>query len=58
VGTVKTSRLKHREVREFEAELEEASKHRPISLVLPYIPAELHGKGLPRFVEMLHDVKI
>ncbi|MFH0811297.1 MAG: glycosyl transferase [Pseudomonadota bacterium] len=50
-------RLKHREVRELEAELEEASKHRPISLVLPYIPAELHGAGLPRIVEMLHDVK-
>jgi len=50
-------RLKHRELLELEAELEEASKHRPISLVLPYIPAELHGAGLPRIVQMLRHVK-
>ncbi len=50
-------RLNPRDVRELEAELEEASRHRPISLVLPYIPAELHGAGLPRIVEMLRDVK-
>jgi len=50
-------RLKLREVGELEAELEEASKHRPISLVLPYIPAELHGAGLPRIVEELGNVK-
>ena len=49
-------RLKPRELREFEAELEEASKHRPISLVLPYIPAELHGAGLPRIVGELRGV--
>jgi glucosyl-3-phosphoglycerate synthase len=28
-------RLRHRELAELEAELEEAAKHRPISLVLP-----------------------
>lgn len=50
-------RLRPREVIELEAELEEASKHRPISLVLPYIPAELHGAGLPRIVEMLGNIK-
>ncbi len=50
-------RLKPREVGDFEAELQEASKHRPISLVLPYIPAELHGAGLPRIVEELRNVK-
>jgi glucosyl-3-phosphoglycerate synthase len=49
-------RLKPREVRELEGELEEASKHRPISLVLPYIPAELHGAGLPRIVKELGNV--
>jgi glucosyl-3-phosphoglycerate synthase len=49
-------RLKPRDVRELEGELEEASKHRPISLVLPYIPAELHGAGLPRIVQELENV--
>ena len=49
-------RLKPRHVRELEGELEEASKHRPISLVLPYIPAELHGAGLPRIVKELGNV--
>jgi len=32
-------KLRHRELEELESELEEASKHRPISLVLPYIPS-------------------
>jgi glucosyl-3-phosphoglycerate synthase len=50
-------RLKARDLRELEGELEEASKHRPISLVLPYIPAELHGAGLPRIVKELRNVK-
>lgn len=50
-------KLKHRELQELEAELEEASKHRPISLVLPYIPIELQGAGLPRIVEELTKVK-
>jgi len=39
-----------------ERELEEASKHRPISLVLPYIPIELQGAGLPRIAKQLHAV--
>jgi glucosyl-3-phosphoglycerate synthase len=50
-------RLRRRDIRDLEADLETASKHRPISLVLPYIPAELHGAGLPKIVEMLRDVK-
>jgi len=50
-------RLRSRDVRELEAELEEASKHRPISLVLPYIPAELQGAGLPKIAEELRHVK-
>ena len=50
-------RLKHRDIRDLETDLEEASKHCPISLVLPYIPAELHGAGLPRIVQMLSEVK-
>lgn len=49
-------RLKHRDVRALEAELEEASRHRPISLVLPYIPVELQGPGLPKIVEELREV--
>jgi glucosyl-3-phosphoglycerate synthase len=50
-------RLRSRDLRELEVELEEASKHRPISLVLPYIPAELQGAGLPKIVEELQHVK-
>ncbi|MFC1895669.1 glycosyl transferase [Thermodesulfobacteriota bacterium] len=50
-------RLKHREVRELEAELVDAAKHRSISLVLPYIPVELKGEGLPRIIEELRGVK-
>jgi len=50
-------KLKHREVRELEAELEVASKHRPISLVLPYIPIELKGAGLPKIIKDLREVK-
>ena len=50
-------RLKQRDLRELEGELEEATKHRPISLVLPYIPVELQGLGLPKIVENLRDVK-
>jgi glucosyl-3-phosphoglycerate synthase len=50
-------RLKHRDIRDLETDLEEASKHRPISLVLPYIPVELQGVGLPRIVDMLREVK-
>ncbi|MGE5258923.1 MAG: glycosyl transferase [Hyphomicrobiales bacterium] len=49
-------KLKHRELRELEAELEQSSKHRPISLVLPYIPIELKGAGLPRIAEELSQV--
>src|SRR5512143_954766 len=50
-------KLKHRELSELEAELEQSSKHRPISLVLPYIPIELKGAGLPRIAEELSKVR-
>jgi glucosyl-3-phosphoglycerate synthase len=50
-------RLKHRHVRELETELEVSSKHRPISLVLPYIPLELKGLGLPKIIRELREVK-
>jgi len=50
-------RLKPRDIRELEEELYEASQHRPISLVLPYIPVERQGAGLPKIVEGLHQVK-
>jgi glucosyl-3-phosphoglycerate synthase len=50
-------RLRHRSIGELEAELEEAARRRPISLVLPYIPVELKGPGLPRIVEELRQVK-
>jgi glucosyl-3-phosphoglycerate synthase len=49
-------KLRHRDVEELERELAEASRHRPISLVLPYIPIELKGAGLPRIVKQLRDV--
>jgi glucosyl-3-phosphoglycerate synthase len=49
-------RLKQRDLAELEAELVEATRHRPISLVLPYIPIELQGLGLPRIVEELRRV--
>lgn len=50
-------RLKHRDINELEAELLEATRHRPISLVLPYIPIELEGAGLPKIVEELRNVR-
>ena len=50
-------RLRSRDLKEIEEELEEATKHRPISLVLPYIPIELQGPGLPKIVEELGNVK-
>ena len=50
-------RLKRRSARELEAELETASSHRPVSLVLPYIPVELHGAGLPKIVKELSGIK-
>ena len=50
-------RLKQRDLEELEGELEEATKHRPISLVLPYIPLELQGPGLPKIVEELRNAK-
>lgn len=49
-------KLRHRDLEELERELAEASRHRPISLVLPYIPIELKGAGLPRIVKQLRDV--
>jgi len=50
-------RLQQRDVGELEEELAEAAKHRPISLVLPYIPVELEGPGLPRIIEELKEVR-
>lgn len=50
-------RLKHRDINELEAELLEAARHRPISLVLPYIPIELEGAGLPKIVAELRNVR-
>jgi glucosyl-3-phosphoglycerate synthase len=50
-------RLRHREMRELEADLKEAARHRPISLVLPYIPVELQGGGLPVIIEHLRSIK-
>lgn len=50
-------RLRHRDIKEIEAELKEATRHRPVSLVLPYIPVELKGPGLPKIVEELRHVK-
>jgi len=50
-------RLKQRDLTEIEAELDEATRHRPISLVLPYIPVELQGPGFPKIVKELRNVK-
>jgi len=50
-------RLKHRDIKELEEELQEATKHKPISLVLPYVPLELQGVGLPKIVEELRNVR-
>jgi glucosyl-3-phosphoglycerate synthase len=50
-------KLKRRELGELEAELELASRHRPVSLVLPYIPVELQGAGLPRIAQELSHVR-
>jgi glucosyl-3-phosphoglycerate synthase len=50
-------KLRHRDVRELEAELEMATRHRPVSLILPYIPVELHGAGLPKITQELREVK-
>jgi glucosyl-3-phosphoglycerate synthase len=50
-------RLTHRDLRGLEAELESASNHRPMSLVLPYIPVELEGAGLPKIIQELREVK-
>jgi glucosyl-3-phosphoglycerate synthase len=49
-------RLRQRDLLELEEELIEAARHRPISLVLPYIPVELQGPGLLRIVEELQGV--
>jgi glucosyl-3-phosphoglycerate synthase len=50
-------RLRDRDLLELEGELEEAVRHCPISLVLPFIPVELEGPGLARIVEELRHVK-
>lgn len=49
-------RLRPRGITEIEMELVEASRHRPISLVLPYIPIEIEGAGLPRIMEEIRHV--
>jgi glucosyl-3-phosphoglycerate synthase len=49
-------RLRTRDVSQLEAELEEAARHRPISLILPFIPVELQGPGLSRIAEELRHV--
>ena len=49
-------KLRHRDLEELEGELEQAARHRPISLVLPYIPVELKGAGLPRIAQELRKV--
>ncbi len=49
-------RLRQRDLSELEAELREVVTHRPISLVLPYIPLELQGPGLPRILDELQKV--
>ena len=49
-------KLRHRDLEELEGELEQAARHRPISLVLPYIPIELKGAGLPRIAQELRKV--
>jgi glucosyl-3-phosphoglycerate synthase len=49
-------KLKQRDLQELERELEEACQHRPVSLVLPYIPIELQGAGLPRIAKQLQAV--
>lgn len=49
-------RLSNRSFTELEDEMMTAVKHRRISLVLPYIPLELRGRGLPRIVEHLQEV--
>ena len=48
--------LKKRHIEELEIELLEATRHRPVSLVLPYIPVELQGKGLPKILDELQKV--
>jgi glucosyl-3-phosphoglycerate synthase len=50
-------RLRERDLHDLEAELEDATRHRPITLVLPYIPVELKGPGLPRIVAELQHVR-
>jgi len=49
-------KLRHRELEELESELEEASKHRPISLCFP-TSHRIEGRGLPRIAEELGKVK-
>ena len=50
-------RLIERDLSELEGEIEEAATHRPISLVLPYIPVELEGPGLPKIIQELKEVR-
>ena len=49
-------RLKNRSFRELENELKEATRLHRISLVLPYIPVELKGRGVPKIIEELRHV--
>lgn len=50
-------RLTKRDLSELENELEQAARQHPISLVLPYIPLELQGPGLPKIAEELRQVR-
>lgn len=50
-------RLGKRDVKELETELEQVSVHRPISLILPFIPVEMPGQGLPKIIDQLQHVK-
>ena len=50
-------RLGNRDVKDIESELKQVTEHRPISLILPFIPVEMQGQGLPRIIEDLQQVK-
>jgi glucosyl-3-phosphoglycerate synthase len=49
-------RLGKRDYRKIEEELEELSKIRPISLVLPFIPQEMQGQGLQKIIKNLKEI--
>ncbi|MGB1557044.1 MAG: glucosyl-3-phosphoglycerate synthase [Oceanococcaceae bacterium] len=49
--------LRSRSLEQYEAELEEFSRSRPLSLVLPCLYSELQGPALARIVEELQQVR-